>query len=512
MAQEPDRCGRTSSTAASFENDLREMIEADGVTLVEGAKVTNVELLGAEDGDHRVEYALPDGRREVRTRWVVDATGRASLLRKRLKTTRGTRHPANAAWFRVDGRLDIGDFAPESARAWHDADWAPHRWRSTNHLMGPGYWAWIIPLGSGRTSVGVVVHDSHHGFDSIRSLDRVLGFLREHEPQLAAHVARHEILDFGCLRNYSYNSARAWSGDRWAMVGEAGSFADPFYSPGSDFIGFSNAITEEMIRTDFDPEVPAETLVDRARELSAIYRSLIASCVDLYRSAAEVYGHADSLLAKVYWDNFVYWAYTCQFFMQHLYRESGDGLQALTPLGRRYAELTSRIQLLFDGWARLAPREIEGRARLMPAFPSVLIDAHLDLEKQLSPPETIALMQARLVEAEEIAGELILRALDEVGEEHAEELVERAGVLDWGVSIADARLAATGTVGLARRRALRPLARDVERTLGRTPGKISEATLRRLLAPIIASASDGPPGRPDATPSGTAASGGEPAA
>jgi len=40
-------------------------------------------------------------------------------------------------------------------------------------------------------------------------------------------------------------------------------------------------------------------------------------------------------------------------------------------------------------------------------------------------------------------------------------------------------------VGLARRKALSPLARDVERTLGKVRGTVSEATLRRLLAPLL---------------------------
>ncbi len=477
-----------------FEHDLRGMIEEDGVTLAEGVKVTKIDLFGEpgeegaeidHDALHEVELGRDGERVRVTGRWVVDASGRASLLRKRLKISRGTKHPANAAWFRLDGKLDPADLVPASSTEWHEVDWAQHRWRSTNHLMGPGYWAWIIPLGSGKTSIGLVVHDGHHGFDRVRSLDRVLDFLRENEPVMAAAIDKHEILDFGCLKHYSHNSARCWSPDRWALVGEAGAFADPFYSPGSDFIAFGNAFTEEMIRADLDEGGSREVLTDRARELSAVYRSLIASCIDLYRDVAEVYGHADALIAKIYWDNFVYWSYTCQIYFQEIYKQRGEGLTAMMPLGKRYAELTKHIQLVFDAWARYAPAEPEGRARLMPGFPSVLIDAHLDLEKDLSPTETIDLMANRLVEAEEIAGEMVLRAIDEVGEEHAQALVDEAKVLEWGPEILDERVAATGTVGLARRRALRPLAKDVERTLGRPPNKVSEATIRRILSPLI---------------------------
>ena len=481
-----------------LENDLRAMVEEDGVTLLEGVKVGAIEL-SSDDEPHHVELinlagsdldsdgapSSEQGRTTVEARWVVDASGRASLIRKRLKLTRGTRHPANACWFRVDAALDLTNFAGPEATRWHEASWAPHRWRSTNHLMGTGYWAWIIPLSSGRTSIGIVLHDEHHDFDRIRSQDRALAFLREFEPQLAEKVDEHEILDFGCLRNYSYNTARAWSADRWATVGEAGAFADPFYSPGTDFIALSNSFTVEMIRCDFEEGHDRDARIGRARELSAIYRSLLAGSVDLYRDAAYVYGHPDSLVAKIYWDNFVYWSYPCQLFQQEMYRASGDTLLEMMPIGMRFADLTRGLQRLFDGWAKMAPVEPESTVRLMPAVPSVLVDAHLDLEKRLSFDETLDLMRSRLEEAEEIAGELVLRALDAVGEEQAEALVEHAGLLEWGVTIAESRIAAAETIGLARRRAFGPIAKDVERSVGRAPHKTSEATLRRLLAPII---------------------------
>ena len=144
--------------------------------------------------------------------------------------------------------------------------------------MGPGYWAWIIPLSSGNTSIGVVTHDSHHPFEELRSLEKTQAFLERHEPTLARELEPFEILDFGCLKGYSHNVARSWSADRWAIVGEAGAFVDPLYSPGTDFIAYANSFTEDMIRVDLE----GGDLVTRARELSALYRSLVeigrASC------------------------------------------------------------------------------------------------------------------------------------------------------------------------------------------------------------------------------------------
>jgi flavin-dependent dehydrogenase len=464
-----------------LENDLRSMIVEDGVTLCEGTKVGTIDL-NPGDEPHEIELQPSEGERtRIRSRWVVDATGRASLLRKRLKLTRGTKHPANASWFRVKGKVDLTQFVPGDNKAWHDAQWAPHRWRSTNHLMGPGYWAWIIPLSSGNTSIGIVTHDSHHPFEAVRNLENSMAFLEEYEPTLARELGPYEVLDFGCLRGYSHNVARSWSADRWAIVGEAGAFVDPLYSPGTDFIAYANSFTEDMIRVDLE----GGDLVTRARELSALYRSLVGGGVDLYRDAAEVYGHAEAMLAKVYWDNFAYWSYPCQLYMQELYRLTGSEMAEMVPLGQRFAELTKHMQRLFGAWAQLAPSPARPGFRGMPGFPSVLIDAHLALQNRWDREETLDYMRMRLGEAEEIAGEMLLRVMDEVGEKNLDALIEMTGVFDWGIRISDERVAATETIGLARRRALRPLARDVERTMGRPPKNIDEKTIRRILGALI---------------------------
>ncbi|MFK7895784.1 MAG: NAD(P)/FAD-dependent oxidoreductase [Myxococcota bacterium] len=467
-----------------FESDLRGMLQDENdVTLVEGTKVGEV-ILSEDESDHEIELSQDGVTARVKARWVVDATGRASLFRKRKKLTRGTKHPANASWFRIEGKLDITEMVPADHKEWHDVEWAPHRWRSTNHFMGPGYWAWVIPLGSGNTSIGLVAHDSHVPFDELRSLDRTLEFLGKNEPYLLEAVQKHKILDFRCLKNYSHNTARSWSAERWAIVGEAGAFADPLYSPGTDFIGLANSFTEEMIRQDANGASTPE-LVERARELSAIYRSLIGGAVDLYREAAPVYGHAPALVAKIFWDNFVYWSYPCQLFQQNLYKLSGEPLMEMMPMGERFSDITRRMQTLFAAWAELAPVEPKAGFIGMPGFPSVLIDTHLALQNKWSPEETLEQIRARLVEGEEIAVELVLRAMDEVGPEHVAELLDRVKIHEWNLDIADARIAATETVGLARRRALRPLAKDVERTLGRAPHNLDEAAVRKALAGLI---------------------------
>ena len=68
---------------------------------------------------------------------------------------------------------------------------------STNHLMGEGYWVWLIRLASGATSVGIVADPAFHAFDEFNTLAKAKAWLREHEPQCAAVMAEHAAPDHG---------------------------------------------------------------------------------------------------------------------------------------------------------------------------------------------------------------------------------------------------------------------------------------------------------------------------
>jgi len=475
----------------SFENDLREFNEQAGTLLLEGCAVRDVELKTGGDDPHLVVFEAaatgdagePPRRVQVKARWLVDATGRHALLRKRMKLTRGSRHAASAGWYRVEGRVDINDMVPSHVSRWHDAAFAKERWRSTNHLMGAGYWAWIIPLSSGLTSIGLVVHNELHSFDTVRSLKGVQEFLAEHEPVMAKALESHKVLDFLCLRDYSHTIGRGWSTERWGLVGEAGAFVDPLYSPGTDFIAYANTFTGELIRTDLE----GGDLETRTRELNLQYRSLVAGNIDVYAQSAPVYGHARAMLAKVYWDNFAYWSYSCQYFLRGIYRLSGAAAEPFMMLGQRIVELSGYMQLLLREWALLVPEEPEAGSAGMPRFPSVLVDAHLALRDEMTPDETLAYIRMRIAQAEEIAAEFLVRVVSELGADLGAQLMTRANVARWRLKVEPTRLTAEPSIGLARRHALSPIARDVERSLGRSPVRADEATLRELLAPLLTS-------------------------
>jgi flavin-dependent dehydrogenase len=171
-----------------LEHDLRAMIVEDGATLLEGWTVKDVALDGTNGHLVSIATLSGDDERSIRARWVVDASGRRAVIRTKLGLTIPSGHVANASWWRVPGKVDVKDLVPESQTAWHARDPDHIRWYSTTHFMGEGYWFWYIPLGTGHMSLGIVAHDSVHPFDTIRTLDRSLEWVKKHEPRCYAQI------------------------------------------------------------------------------------------------------------------------------------------------------------------------------------------------------------------------------------------------------------------------------------------------------------------------------------
>src|SRR5687767_14152078 len=77
-----------------LENHLLRTNADAGVTVLDGARVQDVALHA--QGGHRVTIATADGVTTVGARWVVDASGRAGLIKRRLGLVKSSTHGANA--------------------------------------------------------------------------------------------------------------------------------------------------------------------------------------------------------------------------------------------------------------------------------------------------------------------------------------------------------------------------------------------------------------------------------
>jgi flavin-dependent dehydrogenase len=310
-----------------FENFLGEHARSLGVAFVDGAVVRSFEL-AAEGATHQVRYECAGQTQQVASRWLIDAAGRAGLIKRKLGLAQDNAHDANAVWFRIGTKIDIDEWSTN--RDWLQRCDPPLRWLSTNHLCGAGYWAWLIPLASGSHSVGIVCDAATHPLDTMNTFEKALAWFHEFQPRLAQDIEtkKHLLQDFCFLRNFSYGCKQVFSGDRWALTGEAGVFLDPFYSPGSDFIAISNTYIADLIARDLQ----GERIGGRAHVYQQLYFSFYESTLSLYTNQYGIFGDPETMPVKVIWDYTYYWGILCQLFFQ-------QRLTDLNAIGRLSSEL-----------------------------------------------------------------------------------------------------------------------------------------------------------------------------
>lgn len=326
-----------------LENFLVEQDRADGIDVLDGAKVTDLEF---GDPCHTVTVVAAGTTSTFQGRWVVDGTGRHGLIRRKLGLSRPSTHQANAVWFRMGRRIALDDWSTNAA--WRDEVPSGDRWMSTCHLMGTGYWTWLIPLASDTHSIGIVCDANLHPYPTMNRFDRAMQWLHQHEPQCAAVLEDHraELDDFLGLHHFAHTTTQMYDGAaRWALIGEAGVFTDPFYSPGSDFIGIGNDLVCELVGRDRR----GEDVIEHAEWFSRMYLRLYAGFLRLYDGQYPIMGNAQVMSTKVAWDNASYWAISALLFFQRKYRDLAF-LKRIDPLLARFFLLHARMQMRLRQW------------------------------------------------------------------------------------------------------------------------------------------------------------------
>ena len=329
-----------------LENHLAERLGTEGIGLIGGATVRAIELAKDDDGLHEVSYRIDGNEHNISSRWVVDAMSRGSIIKRHLDLAEDNGHYCSSVWFRIADRIDIGQ--------WSDnADWQQRcnqlpRWLSTNHLVGPGYWVWLIPLASGSTSVGIVFDNNLHDFERLKTWEGSLDWLAEHQPMCRRAIDKSDgqLQDFLYLRNFSHGCKQVFSPRRWALTGEAGVFLDPFYSPGSDFIAISNTYITDLVCRD----LAGEPFARRARLYERSYFSFYQSSLQLYRDQYPLFGHARAMSAKTIWDYAYYWAILALFVFADRLTDTRLLVRNGVMLDQ-VRELHGQMQALFRHWA-----------------------------------------------------------------------------------------------------------------------------------------------------------------
>lgn len=336
-----------------FENALGEMARAAGVNFVDGAMVRGIDI-SVDNVPHQLRYNVDGQDFSASARWLIDASGRAGFLKRKFDLAEDNGHNANAVWFRVNDRIAIDEWSSDPE--WSTRCTPPERWRSTNHLVGKGYWVWLIPLSSGAHSVGIVADAGTHPIETMDTFEKAMSWLAQYQPRLhqdllarVGNPAQPDgLMDFRYFKDFSYGCKRVFDGKaRWAITGEAGVFADPYYSPGSDFIAMGNTFITELIREDS----AGKDVTRQARLYEHTFFTFFRTTMSLYEGQYDLFGDPEVLPIKILWDYTYYWGILTPLFMNQRITDGAFLAQNSSALIKSQT-LNAVMQPFFREWSK----------------------------------------------------------------------------------------------------------------------------------------------------------------
>lgn len=356
----------------TFEAKLAEMVTEAGGEFRDQCVVKDV-LIGEGDEPHRVQFKRDGEDAEVLGRWVVDATGRFQMLKRKFGLAKPVRHKMNASWFRVPGKVDVSQWSNDEewqARVgpfkFDDGSEADLRSLATVHLVGHGRWVWLIPLPDDVTSIGIVVDDRVHQISEINSLEKSMAWLEEFEPQVHEAIGSRadEALDFKFLRHYSHSCERAYSPDRWCIAGVAAVFHDPLFSVGADVIGWSNTCITDLVSRDRAGE--------DVRHRLELYNSIfldqyVGPMYSMFEDTYLLLGNPQLFFTYNHWSTCWYWAVQASIMM-HQKMIDLPALAAVKDDVDRSIVLWNVMQAFFTDWYEVAGDDESLTNHFVPLF------------------------------------------------------------------------------------------------------------------------------------------------
>lgn len=201
---------------SKFDEILFRRAAAVGAIAIEGCRARHVEFAGAGDSV-RVAAEHDSGVRESWiARFLIDASGRDTLIANQLGCKRrNPKHSSAAMYAHFSGvQRHDGSNAGNISIYWFDHGWL-----------------WLIPLADGTTSVGAVVWPYYMKQRTVPPREFFLETIRMCEPLSQRLTQAALVSDVEVTGNYSYSSDRS-HGNRFLLIGDAYAFIDPVFSSG----------------------------------------------------------------------------------------------------------------------------------------------------------------------------------------------------------------------------------------------------------------------------------------
>lgn len=198
-------------TRSEFDKLLLDHSRENGAEVRESTKVTKVDF----DGEGATVH-LQGGAEPLRAKYVIDATGRHSLLGSQFGMKKAYPHLQKFAVYAHYEDVDRDEGIDGTL---------------IRVIRGKDRWFWMIPLTPTRMSIGVVV-DTSVFKNARKTPEQFLDEAIAEQPVLLERLTRaHRASEVYAAGDYSYRNMRL-AGERWLLAGDAAGFIDPVFSTG----------------------------------------------------------------------------------------------------------------------------------------------------------------------------------------------------------------------------------------------------------------------------------------
>jgi flavin-dependent dehydrogenase len=234
-------CEETSVDDVTFDDD--------GVTL----RIRDLERAGAGDPSYKKIG------RELSAKFLIDASGRNSVVGNKFKLKRSYQHLQKLSLFAHYEGLE--------REAGIDAT-------LTRMVRTLDSWFWVIPLENDRTSIGIVLEAADFkksGLSAEEFFERAIA----EQPLVRNRIGDgRRVSQVYTAADFSYRSEKL-TGDRWLLAGDAAGFIDPVFSSGVFLAVLAGEQAADVLHEVLDHP-------KRARRLFRHYERLVNRAMDVY--------------------------------------------------------------------------------------------------------------------------------------------------------------------------------------------------------------------------------------
>jgi flavin-dependent dehydrogenase len=248
-------------TRSKFDKMLLDHAAESGAEVREETAVETVDF----DRDGVMLFLRKGGRAEsrpsenIRARYVIDASGRNSVIGNKFKLKKSYQHLQKLSLFAHYEGLEREEGIDGTL---------------TRMVRALQSWFWIIPLENDRTSIGIVLEAADFkssGLSAEEFFERAIA----EQPLVRNRIgAGRRVSQVYTAADFSYRSERL-AGECWLLAGDAAGFIDPVFSSGVFLAVLAGEQAADVLHEVLEHP-------KRARRLFRHYERLINRAMDVY--------------------------------------------------------------------------------------------------------------------------------------------------------------------------------------------------------------------------------------